>query len=335
MGLLFLYWAMLLMGYFIGTKCRSRKEKLSWVGTFLIAAIILLVFVMGVRMGSNREVVENLHTIGLDALFMTIMIMIGSVVAVMITRKLLRIDRYGRMKDAEANHQPETPGCDPSPELCRDEAPCEKDNSGRMITIAILVSVILGVFFGHLFIPGIFSDYSYFEAVSGNTLVIGLCILLFFVGTDMGLAGTIVSSLRKAGARVLAFPAAVVLGTLAAAFLCGLVLPISQKEALAIGAGFGWYTLAPIVITEQGYAISGAISFMHNIMRELGGIVLLPLVAQRIGHIEAASLPGVASMDICLPLVERACSEEIVVYSFLIGLLQSAAVPVLVPLIIS
>jgi uncharacterized membrane protein YbjE (DUF340 family) len=45
-------------------------------------AIIALVFVMGARMGSNQEVVTNLGTIGLEALFMTVAIMAGSVLAV-------------------------------------------------------------------------------------------------------------------------------------------------------------------------------------------------------------------------------------------------------------
>mgnify|MGYP000947713366 CR=1 FL=1 len=348
MGLLFLYWGMMLAGYFIGSKCRSKRKKLAWVATLLFIAIIALVFIMGVRMGSNQEVVANLDTIGLDAFFMTVAIMGGSVLAVMGTRKLLKIDRYGQLlqknEGRETLESPENFAISDSEKADRQESldiPLDsedpspaKDNSGKTMTIAILAFVVLGIFCGYFFIPKLFSDYGFFETLSGNTLVIGLCFLLLFVGIDLGLTGTIVSSLKKTGFRVLAFPVAVVLGTLTAAFLCGLVLAISQTEALAIGAGFGWYTLAPIVITEQGYVVAGAISFMHNIMRELGGIVLIPIVAQKIGYLESASLPGVAAMDVCIPLIERACGEKIVIYSFLIGLLQSAIVPLLVPLII-
>ena len=119
-----------------------------------------------------------------------------------------------------------------------------------------------------------------------------------------------------------------------AAFLCSFILPISGKEALAIGAGFGWYTFAPVVITEQGYIVAGAISFMHNVMRELGGVILMPIVAEKIGYIEATSMPGVAAMDMFIPIVERICGEKIVIYSFLIGLFQSAMASILVPLFI-
>ncbi|HAF59668.1 MAG TPA: hypothetical protein DCK81_00785 [Clostridiales bacterium UBA9856] len=334
MGLLFLYWSMILVGYLTGTRSRSIRHKLFWVGTLLFIAIIALVFIMGVRMGSNQEVVANLGTIGLEALFITAAIMAGSVLAVTLTRRLLRMDRYGQLLSETDRDQPAADNIK-NLEIAGDEPTDSKDSNGKKMTVMILAFVVLGIIFGYLFIPLLFPDYSAFETLSGNVLVVGLCFLLFFVGVDLGLSGTIVHSLKKAGLRVLAFPIAVVLGTLAAAFLCGLVLPLSQKEALAIGAGFGWYTLAPIIITEQGYVIAGAISFMHNIMRELGGIILIPIVAQKIGYIEAPSLPGVAAMDVCIPLIERACSEKIVIYSFLIGLLQSAVVPVFVPLVIS
>lgn len=329
MALLFLYWGMMIVGYFIGSKCRSIKEKLSRVGTLLFVAIIFLVFTMGVRMGSNEEVVSNLGSIGVDAFFMTVVIMAGSVIAVIVTRKLLKIDRCGETLQTQTN-----PEVLSEPLDLGDTKSDSKDNSGRTMTIAILASVVLGLICGHFFVAKVFSDYGDFETLSGNALILGLCFLLFLVGVDFGLSGTIVNSLKTAGFRVLIFPIVIVAGTLIGAFLCGLVLPISLKEALAIGAGFGWYTMAPIIITEQGYAMAGAISFMHNVMRELGGFVLIPIVAQKIGYIEATSLPGVASMDMSIPLIERACGEKIVIYSFMTGLLQSALVPVLVPLII-
>ena len=73
---------------------------------------------------------------------------------------------------------------------------------------------------------------------------------------------------------------------------------------------------------------------MHNVIRETLGIIIIPLAAKKIGYIEATAIPGVAAMDICLPIVERSCRSETVVYSFCMGMMMSAAVPLLVPLII-
>ncbi len=326
---------MLLIGYFIGSKCRSRRDKLPWVGTLLFVTITLLLSAMGVRMGSNKEVMENLHTLGFDALIITLMIMAGNIIAVMITRKFLGIDRYGRLKGLEALDESKASIQDISPKDSPEELTDKKGSSGKRMTISILSFILLGIICGYLFVPKLFPDYSYFEAVSGNIMTFCPAALLFFLGLDLGLTGTIVNNLKQAGFKVLAFPVAVIVGTLVAAFLAGLILSTSQKETLAIGAGFGWPSLGPAIISGQGYVMAGAISFIHNMIRQLGGIVLIPLVAQRIGYIEAASLPGIASMDIALPLVEKSCGERIVIYSFLIGLMQSAAAPVLVSLFIS
>lgn len=69
-------------------------------------------------------------------------------------------------------------------------------------------------------------------------------------------------------------------------------------------------------------------------MREMFGIILIPIVAKYIGFIEATSLPGAAAMDVCLPIVERATAPNITIYSFVSGVSLSIAVPILVPLII-
>lgn len=335
MTLLLIYWGMILAGYFIGSKCRVRKEKFSWIGTLLSVAIILILSTMGVRMGANKEVMENFHIIGRDAFIMTVVIMAGSIIAVMAARKLLGIDRYGEMKGGRAKHDPEIGCSDILQDLSSEETADSKGKSSQRMTILILLSVALGTIFGYLFVHKLFPDYSRFEAITGDAMIIGIGFLLFLLGMNLGLAGTIVNNLKKAGFLVLVFPVAVIIGTLIAAFLCSLILSMPAKEALAIGAGFGWSGFAPVIITGQGYAVAGAIAFMHSMMRQLGGIVLIPVVAHKIGYIEATSLPGIAAMDIGLPLVESSCGERIVIYSFSMGLVQTAAVTILVPLIIS
>ncbi|MFA5638352.1 MAG: lysine exporter LysO family protein [Anaerovoracaceae bacterium] len=195
------------------------------------------------------------------------------------------------------------------------------------MTIGIVVSVVLGVLFGRFLMPEVF------YLVSGDLLIVGLCVLLFFVGIDLGRDGTVVASFKKVGARILVFPFAIILGTLVSAFLISLVLPITARESMAVSAGLGWYTLAPIILSEYSAEIS-ALSFMYNVMRELFGIMLIPFVAKYIGFIECVGLPGSASMDVCLPIVERATSPNITIYSFVSGVVMSISVPILVPLLI-
>lgn len=191
----------------------------------------------------------------------------------------------------------------------------------------IMISVVLGFISGATFLPDVFIT------MSGPLLIVGLSLLLFFVGIDLGIEGTVIQSFKKVGLRVLIFPLAIIFGTLFFAFLVSLFLPITAKESMAVSAGFGWYTLAPIILAEYSAEIS-ALSFLYNVMREMFGIMLIPIVAKYIGFIEATSLPGAAAMDVCLPIVERATAPNITIYSFVSGVTLSIAVPILVPLII-
>ena len=157
--------------------------------------------------------------------------------------------------------------------------------------------------------------------------------LLFFVGMDIGKEGTVVENFKKAGWRVLVFPFAIIIGTYAGSLVAGLILPsLGLRDALAVGSGFGWYTLAPVMLAEYSTSVS-AVSFMHNVMRELLGILLIPIIAKKIGYIETVSLPGAAAMDVCLPVVEKATRGDIAVYSFISGVVLSIAVPILVGLV--
>lgn len=94
---LVLYLGVTACGYFLGSRMRSQREKLHWTGKVQTVAITVLVLLMGMRMGSNSEITENLKTIGLAAFLMTIFTVAFSIGAVVAARKLLGIDRYGNL----------------------------------------------------------------------------------------------------------------------------------------------------------------------------------------------------------------------------------------------
>lgn len=189
----------------------------------------------------------------------------------------------------------------------------------------VMSSITIGGILGYFVLPESFLSYSEY------IIVVGLSALLFFVGMDIGRSGTVFKHIKEAGIRVIAFPIATIIGTLCGSLICSLFLPISANEAMAVGAGFGWYSLAPLLIDPYSQTLS-AMSFLHNVIRETLGIMLVPILAKYVGYIETTSLPGAAAMDVCLPVVERSTNAEIAVYSFISGLALSASVPILVPI---
>lgn len=365
MGDLVLYLGITVCGYILGSRLRAYKQHLAWTGAVQTAAISVLVLLMGLRMGSNEEVTENLSTIGLAALLMTAAVMICSIAAIFLVRKAFDIDRYGRLREqaaagagrgavnsaaasvSEAAGASEAAGgaaasaegvaCSAeSALLAETEEEIEKEKKGgNLMTLLIIIAVTAGMLLGYFLIREVFAGrMEEFEAAAGLGIKLGLCLLLIFVGMDLGLDGTVIANFRRVGLRILAFPAAVILGTLIGALAVCPLLALSLRECLAVGCGFGWYTLAPGIIMEAGHLTASAVSFLHNVMRELFSIILIPLVAKKIGYIETTGMPGAAAMDVCLPIVEKSTRSDIAVYSFVSGVIMSILVPVLVPLMI-
>ena len=154
------------------------------------------------------------------------------------------------------------------------------------------------------------------------------------VGMDMGKQGTFVSDIKTAGFQVLLVPVAVCAGTLAFAALAGLFLPLGIKDSMAASAGMGWYSLAPTLLAPYSLTVS-ATAFLSNIMHELFSIVAVPVVAKKLGYIEAVALPGATAMDTVLPVVVSATCDRMAIYSFASGVILSLSVPVLIPAIIA
>ncbi len=317
-----MYLSFCVIGYVLGIPLRKVKNKLNWVGTAQSISVIALVFIMGIRIGSNEQIVGNLGSYGLYSAVYTLVILFMSALAVSIVRRALKMNRYGLVvKDSDSDNEA--------------EAQKEKKEAGGKIdkmTMLIVGGVVAGILVGYFICGMIFADEAAFEAGLSLAITIGLCILLIFVGLDLGLEGQVISNFKNAGLRILAIPVAIALGTMVGAIVCSVLLPVTMGESLAIGCGFGWYSLGAGILMDAGYVTAGAISFMHNVMREVFSIILVPIVAKYIGYVEAVALPGAPGMDVCLPIVERSTSGTVAVYSFISGCALSLSVAFLVPL---
>ena len=59
--------------YLIASRLRRFSDKMSFMGKAMMAAIYVLVFVMGLNMGINEQVTSSLGIIGLQALVITVL----------------------------------------------------------------------------------------------------------------------------------------------------------------------------------------------------------------------------------------------------------------------
>jgi len=331
---LILYIGLAAVGFLVGKQIHKKGLVFSWTGKVQSVALFTMVIFMGMRMGASEEVFRNLGTIGVSALIFTFFAQSISLLCISVTRRILKFDRYGNPDKHQENHTE-----DPQSGSAQEDAGGSGINS---MTLIIFFAVGLGILFGHFVVSSLIANGSlfagntaFFDSFAGNVIRVGLCILLFLVGLDMSADNDVFKNIKASGAKILLFPVFSCVGALIGAVVSGCILSLSLKESLAIGAGFGWYTLAPGLIMDAGLINASAICFLHNVSRELVGILLIPMVAKRVGYIESTALAGAAAMDVCLPIVERATNSSVAVYSFISGVIISTLVPILVPLILT
>ena len=309
-----IYIALVVVGAFIGSRKGVRSRPLVWVSKLQFVALMILIVTLGVNLGANDEVISSLGQIGLAALLITVLAMVGSILFLSLLRRfVLKLDRFGLPRGSAQTQEQES------------HTAGKADNS---LTKWIVVAVVLGMLAGRFIFPPAVTAHC------GTVINFGLYLLLFMVGMDMGKQGTLISDIKAAGFQVLLVPVAVCAGTLVFAALAGLVLPLGIKDSMAAASGMGWYSLAPTLLAPYSLSVS-AVAFLSNVMREIFSIISIPFVAKYIGYVECASLPGAAAMDTVLPVVVGATHERITIYSFTSGVVLSLAVPILVPAIVA
>lgn len=192
------------------------------------------------------------------------------------------------------------------------------------ICFSILIGILIGLFFNNSILY-LYSDYF---------IDLGLCLLLFFVGIDISKNSNVFSKLKKYGKKIWFLPFSTILGSLLGGFLSSFIVSISIGESLAISSGLGWYSLSAIELSKVSTKL-GSIAFLSNVFREVIAILIIPTVAKYIGSFESISVAGATAMDTLLPIINKSNTSDISVVSFFSGVILTASVPILVPLIIN
>lgn len=82
---MFIVIAMMFSGIAFGYL--MRQHRFTHISKIIISFIWILLFVLGVEVGSNPNVMNSLHNIGVEALFIASMSILGSAIAAMLLWK--------------------------------------------------------------------------------------------------------------------------------------------------------------------------------------------------------------------------------------------------------
>jgi len=158
-----------------------------------------------------------------------------------------------------------------------------------------------------------------------------LCALMFFVGVSVGGDTSVLRSIRSVSPRLLLLPLVTVAGTLGGVAVASLLFPDrSLADCLAVGSGFGYYSLSGIFITEYRGPELGTVALLANISRELLTLLCAPLLVRWFGRLAPISAGGATTMDTTLPVITRVSGNAYVVVSVFHGFVVDFSVPFLV-----
>lgn len=197
---------------------------------------------------------------------------------------------------------------------------------GSLLVVAVFM---LGCFIGY---AGMYPE----EIFTFNVEVYVLYLLMFLVGLSVGSDKQLKDILKSIRPKLLLVPLSTIIGTLSfTAIASYLISKWSIWQCLAVGSGFGYYSLSSILITQftekslgtQLGAELGAIALMCNVIREIIALLGAPFLVKYFGRLAPISAGGATTMDTTLPIITRYCGKEMVFISIFHGVLVDFTVP--------
>lgn len=158
-----------------------------------------------------------------------------------------------------------------------------------------------------------------------------LCALMFSVGISIGNDPNSFRQFRRLNIRLIFLPVMTVLGTFLGVIAVSFFIHNrSLADCLAVGSGFGYYSLSSILITEYKGIELGTIALLSNIIREVITLLLAPWMVKYFGKLAPISAGGATTMDTTFPVIVKNSGKEFAIISIYQGFIMDLSVPFLV-----
>lgn len=317
------------LGILLGVLCRklSTGARIShtdvaarWQGRIVTWLIWLLLFLLGIEVGSNEMIVRSLPTLGVEALLLSSAATLSCCV---LAWMLWRVSKNNTVQENAKNET----------SADKEGNPAEKEGlqgfslirglkvmKGSLIVVGFFVIGLLGGI--EKMVPSGLLD--------GDVSFVALCGLLLFVGLGIGLNPEMKKEVRSLSPRMALLPVVTIIGSWLGALLIWTVLHRTLSDCMAINSGFAYYSLSSIFITEYRGAELGTIALLANIIREMLTLLGAPLMARWFGPLAPISAGGATTMDTTLPILSQTVGQRYIALSIYHGFVVDFTVPFLV-----
>jgi uncharacterized membrane protein YbjE (DUF340 family) len=192
---------------------------------------------------------------------------------------------------------------------------------GSIITLAFFST---GVILAYLqLLPSFLIETDWSELV--------LMMLMLLVGVSLGANREVQQIFRQINLKIVLVPISCIVGTFIGVTVVSLFInDISVPDALAVGSGFGYYSLSSILITQVKGEALGVVALLSNIIRELITLLLAPLMVTYFGKLAPITAGGATTIDTTLPIITRYSGQEFIIVALFNGIFLEVSVPVFV-----
>lgn len=317
------------LGILSGVLCRklSTGARISltdvaarWQGRIVTRLIWLLLFLLGIELGSNEMIFRSLPTLGVEALLLSSAATLGCCV---LAWMLWRVSKNNTVQENAKN------------ETSADEEgnPAEKEGlqgSSLIRGLKVMKGSLIVVGFFVIGLLGGIEKMVPLWLLDGDVSFVALCGLLLFVGLGIGLNPEMKKEVRSLSPRMALLPVVTIIGSWLGALLIWTELHRTLSDCMAINSGFAYYSLSSIFITEYRGAELGTIALLANIIREMLTLLGAPLMAHWFGPLAPISAGGATTMDTTLPILSQTVGQRYIALSIYHGFVVDFTVPFLV-----
>lgn len=327
----------LLAGFLFGLLLKGRVKLPT--SAITMASICLLLFILGLEIGGNDELLGNLPTMGLTALIVTVLAVLGSVVlARLFTKKEEMAGGVPRAEASGGGAQAAEAGAQAA------KAGTQAAKAGTQVAEAPAGGLRDSLIIVGCFVAGVLVALAGWlpeDLPMGEITKWGLYVLLVCVGFGLGMDEGFFASLKTLPVRSLLLPLVTIVGSLAGGLLAWWVVSLMHTTApgladtLAVTSGFGYYSLSSVLLDEARGPMIATIALASNLLRELLTLLTAPLLRRWFGPYAVIASGGATSMDTTLPVAIRYGGSRYAPVSIYHGFFLTVAVPFIVSFFIS
>lgn len=337
------------LGILSGIFCRklSKGAHISltdvaerWQGRIVTWLIWLLLFLLGIEVGSNEMIVRSLPTLGVEALLLSTAATLGCCV---LAWALWRVSKDHTAQEKAKKETLETLTEEISSDKkssAEEETSADKEGnpaenkglqgSSLLRGLKVMKGSLIVVGFFVIGLLGGIEKMVPAWLLNGEVSFVALCGLLLFVGLGIGLNPEMKKEVRSLSPRMALLPVVTIIGSWLGALLIWTVLHRTLSDCMAINSGFAYYSLSSIFITEYRGAELGTIALLANIIREMLTLLGAPLMARWFGPLAPISAGGATTMDTTLPILSQTVGQRYIALSIYHGFVVDFTVPFLV-----